>query len=166
MTILRCLLLALLVLFFPTLAGAEDFSALIDRSEVVESESASLLTEHYQFGEELLQPQDDRLTVFLTLKPFGAAIIMNELTLYLNDKPVVVHPYTESELVQFLDWSSQLVFAARIPPGLHTLRAEITVRQGKLAPMETYVFVKESKAKFIELQVAGSPVREILATDW
>lgn len=144
---------------------AEDTAALLERSQVVEAESATVLLEHYRFEESLLMPDNDRLTVFLSM-PHGARVILNEATLLLDGKPVLRHPFSVDELQSLRDRNALLFYVSRIPPGEHTIRLDVRVMQGRVVPMKTHGFVKGDPPKFVEIQIAGYDERQPFAVDW
>lgn len=156
---------ACLLFVLATFTWAGDSHALLEQSRTVETETMELLTEHYRFEEALLSPDNDRLTVFLTL-PHGARLILDSVTLVLDGKAVHTHYYSVNQLLLLRERNSQLLFATRIPPGLHTMRLDVKVMQGKVLPMKIFEFFKGNNSKFIELHIAGYDVREIFAIEW
>lgn len=147
-------------------AQAEDSENLLDRARALETGSAALLLDHHLFEEELVSPESDRLVVFFSM-PHGARVILTWLNLYLDGKQVLIHPFGVDELMLLQGRSSQLLFLARIPPGQHTLKAEVHAMQGQVKPMkEAYTFAKGKKAKFLELQFGGYPIREFEVAEW
>jgi hypothetical protein len=145
---------------------AEDSGSLLDRTRALETESAALLYDHHLFEEELVSPESDRMVVFFSM-PHGARVILTWLNLYLDGKLVLTHPFGVDELMLLQGRSSQLLFLARIPPGPHSLKAEVQAMQGQVKPMKaSYAFVKGKKAKFLELQFGGYPVREFEVVEW
>lgn len=147
-------------------AQSEDSGSVLDRARALETESASLLLDHHYFEEELVSPESDRMVVFFSM-PHGARVILTWLNLYLDGKLVLAHPYGVDELMLLQGRNSQLLFLARIPPGPHTLLAEVQAMQGQVKPMQqAYKFVKGKKAKFFELQFGGYPIREFEVAEW
>lgn len=160
------LLAAALLMFFALVVRADDVDVLLDRAMGLETESASLLFDHYRFEEDLAAPESDRMVVFFNM-PHGARVILSELTLYLDGKPVFTHPYSTDELMLLQGRNSQLLFLTRVPQGPHSLKAEAKVMQGQVRPMQqAYKFSKGKKAKFLELQFAGYPIREFEVGEW
>jgi hypothetical protein len=162
---LACWAAALLLGLSVAVARADEAATLLERSQTVETESTGLLLEHYRFEEALLSPDNDRLTVFLSM-PHGARVIMNDVTLYVDEKKVLHHVFGVQELQLLRDRSSHLFYVSRLPPGSHSLRLEVSTMQGRVLPMKAYSFTKGHNAKFVELQIAGYPVREIDVIDW
>lgn len=73
----------LLLGFFCTVSAlAEEPGKLLERTRLAESKALSLLAEHYRFEESLLQPDGDRIVVFLTI-PHGKSIIVDQVSLKL-----------------------------------------------------------------------------------
>lgn len=144
---------------------ADDSRALLEQSRAVEAEAIDALTEHYRFEEALLSPDNDRLTIFLTLQ-HGARVILDSVTLVLDGKSVYTHYYSVNQLLLLRERNSQLLFATRIPPGRHNMRLDVKVMQGNILPMKTFEFFKGNNSKFVELHIAGYDVREIFAVDW
>lgn len=148
-----------------SIVWAADSRALLEQSRAVETDAMEILTEHYRFEEALLSPDNDRLTVFLTL-PHGARVIMDSVTLVLDGKSVHTHHYTVDQLLLLRERNSQLLFATRIPPGRHSMRLDVKVMQGRVLPMKTFEFFKGNNSKFVELHLAGYDVREVFAVEW
>lgn len=162
---MACLAAVLLLGLWGAVARADDAATLLERSQVVETESTALLLEHYRFEESLMTPDNDRLTVFVTM-PHGARVLLNDATLYLDGKQVLKHFYSVNELQLLRDRNAQLLFVTRIPPGEHSIKFDVRAMQGRVLPMKPYAFVKGKNAKFIEIQIAGYEVREVFAVDW
>lgn len=157
---------ALLLLgLWSAVAQGEDSGTLLERSRAVETGSAALLLEHYRFEESLLSPDNDRLTVFVTM-PHGARVLLADATLTLNGKQVLRHYYSVDELQLLRDRNAQLLFVTRLPPGEHSIKFDVRAMQGRIVPMKPYTFVKGKNAKFVEFQIAGYEVREVFAVDW
>jgi hypothetical protein len=146
-------------------ARADDATALLERLQVLEAESASLLLDHYRFEESLMTPDNDRLTVFLYM-PHGARMILNDATLVLDGKPVLKHVFSVNELQTLRDRNALLFYVSRLPAGEHTLRLDVRAMQGRLVPMKTHAFVKGETPKFVEIQIAGYDERQPFAMDW
>ena len=138
---------------------------MLQRSRQLESATMSLLAEQFRFEENLLSPDSDRVAVFLSM-PHGARVIINQVNLKLDGETVLTYTYSASELLSFQQRSAQLLYVGRIAPGRHVLRLEVKTMQGTVKPMKDYVFVKEDKAKFVDLQLVGYQVREVFANDW
>lgn len=146
-------------------ALGSDVRGVLEQSRSIETETMTLLTEHYRFEEALLAPDSDRLTVFLTM-PHGARVILDSVTVVLDGKPVHTHHYAVNQLLLLRERNSQLLFVTRIPPGQHSLRLDVRAMQGRVLPMKTFDFFKGSNAKFVELNLAGYEVREVFPADW
>lgn len=146
-------------------ALAQDSNVVLDRARALEAEGLSLLHGHHAFEASLLSPDSDRLTVFLTM-PHGARVILNEASLYIDNKKVLQHVFSVGELQALRDRASKIFFATRIPPGQHTIRLDVQAMQGNVVPMKTHTFVKGRAAKFIEIQIAGYDYRQPFAIDW
>jgi hypothetical protein len=144
-------------------ASADD--ALQTRSRALETEAFGLLLDQFNLEESLLAPDNDRLTVFLSV-PHGSRMVLNQVVLYLNGKPVVTHRYSVDELQRFLGEATQLLYMTRIPQGRHSLRLEVKVLQGIVQPMQNYTLNKGRSAKFVDLQIAGELAREIVVSEW
>lgn len=144
---------------------AQDGSAMLDRVRALEAEAFSVLHGHHAFESSLLSPDSDRLTVFLTM-PHGARVILNDATLYIDDKKVLHHFFSVNELQALRDRASTILFATRIAPGQHSLRLDVKAMQGNVVPMKTHAFVKGRAAKYIEIQIAGYDYRQPFAIDW
>lgn len=138
---------------------------MIERSRALETEAFGLLLEHFNFEEALLAPDNDRLTVFVSV-PHGGRMVLDQVTLHFDGKPVVTHRYGVDELTRFLSEATQQIYMTRIPQGAHSLRLDIRVVQGNVRQMKTYNFNKGKSAKFIDLQIAGEPVREVAVSEW
>lgn len=157
--------LALLAFCFAAPAVAGDSTEALDRARALEAEGMSELGAHFRFEEALLSEDNDRVTVFLSM-PHGARVIIEELTLSIDGKPVVKHPYAVSELMLLQGRAEQLLYVSRLSRGEHQLKVDLKVMQGKVLPMRPYAFVKERTAKFIEVLLTGSPVRQIEVQEW
>lgn len=145
--------------------SAVESEAVLQRSRQLESATMSLLAEQFRFEENLLSPDSDRVAIFLSM-PHGARVIINQVNLKLDGESVLTYTYSASELLSFQQRSAQLLYVGRIAPGRHVLRLEVKTMQGTVKPMKDYVFVKEDKAKFVDLQLVGYQVREVFANDW
>lgn len=158
---------ALLVLGFGMAGGvlADDANAVLDRARALEADGLSLLQGQHDFESSLMSPDSDRLTVFLTM-PHGARVILNDATLYIDDKRVLQHVFSVGELQALRDRASKILFATRIAPGQHTIRLDLRAMQGNVVPMKTHAFVKGRGAKYIEIQIAGYDYRQPFAIDW
>lgn len=146
-------------------ASAADDDSVFSRSRALETEAMGILLEHFNFEESLLAPDNDRLTVFVSV-PHGARMVLEQVTLHVDGKTVASHRYGVGELTRFLNEASQQIYMTRIPAGEHTLRLDIRVLQGNVRQMKTYTFNKGKSAKYIDLQIAGDPVREVLVVEW
>lgn len=146
-------------------ASADDSIALLDRLRGLEAESVSLLAEHLSFEEGLLAPDNDRMTVFLSL-PYGARVILRSATLYLDGKAVLRHVFTLDDLELLRDRATKIFYVTRILPGEHSLKLDVQVIQGEVRPMEVYGFTKGNNAKFVHLQIGGAYVRQVVTSDW
>lgn len=146
-------------------AQAQEGTSVLDRARAIEAEGLSVLHGHHGFESALLSPDSDRLSVFLTM-PHGARVILNDATLYIDDKKVLHHFFSVNELQALRDRASNIFFATRIAPGQHTIRLDVKTMQGTVVPMKTHAFVKGRAAKYIEIQIAGYDFRQPFATDW
>lgn len=146
-------------------AHAQDGNPVLDRARLLEADGLSLLHGHHGFEASLMSPDSDRLTVFLTM-PHGARVILNDATLYINEKRVLQHVFSVGELQALRDRASKILYATRIAPGQHTVRLELRAMQGNVVPMKAHAFVKGRAAKFIEIQIAGYDYRQPFAIDW
>lgn len=162
---LAAVVLSLLGLGMAAGAHAQDGSKVLDRARALEAEGLSLLQGQHAFESSLLSPDSDRLTVFLTM-PHGARVILNDATLYIDDKRVLQHVFSVGELQALRDRASKILYATRIPPGQHTIRLDVRAMQGNIVPMKTHAFVKGRGAKYIEIQIAGYDYRQPFAIDW
>ena len=145
---------------------ADDVTALLGQARALELESTSVLLDHYRFEDDLVSSPSDRMVVFFSM-PHGTPVILLEVTLYLDGEPVAAHPYSVDNLMLLRGRGAQLFFSTRIPPGIHTLKAEARVLQGRVKAMQQpYKFSKGRKAKFIRVQFAGPVVREFDFAEW
>lgn len=145
---------------------ADDVAALLGRARALELESAAVLLDHYRFEDDLISSPSDRLVVFLGM-PHGTPVILQEVVLYLDGKPVAAHPYSVDDLMVLRGHGAQLFYTTRIPPGIHTIKAGARVLQGRVKVMQQpYKFSKGRKAKFIRVQFAGLLVREFEFAEW
>lgn len=144
---------------------AQDGGAVLDRARALEAEGLSVLQGHHAFESALMSPDSDRLTVFLTM-PHGARVILNDATLYIDEKKVQHHYFSVNELQALRDRASLIFFATRVQPGQHSIRLDVKAMQGNLVPMKTHAFVKGRAAKYIEIQIAGYDYRQPFAIDW
>lgn len=156
------LCVAACVALLPAAAHAES---VFERTRALETEALGLLLEHFTFEESLLAPDNDRLTVFVSV-PHGSRMVLDQVALYLNGKPVVTHRYTVGELQRFLGEATQQIYMTRIPQGEHTLRLEVKVMQGEVRPMQVYRLAKGKASRFVEFQIAGELAREIVVVEW
>lgn len=155
-----------MLVFLASSASADDVDVLLARSRALETESVGLLLEHFRFEGDLGAQRSDSLVVLLEM-PHGSPVILKEVVLYLDGKLVARHGYSVDELMQLRAQGTQLLYLTRIPPGLHTLRAEAKVMQGRVNSMaQPFKFSKGKKAKFLSLQFAGAPVREFEVEEW
>lgn len=144
--------------------AAETEDTLV-RSRSVETAALNLLAEHFRFEESLLSSDNDRIMVFLSV-PHGARMIMEQVILRINDKPVLTYAFDGIQLLSFQRRSVQLLYAGRLAPGDYRLRLDVKTGQGTVLPMKDFTFTKEDIAKFIDIQLVGYNVREIYAVDW
>lgn len=158
----RVAAVVLLSLIGLSVSAAES---VLQRSRQLETATMSLLAEQYRFEENLLSPDSDRLSIFLSV-PHGARVIINQVELKIDGESVLVYTYSASELLSFQQRSTQLLYAGRIVPGRHTLRLDVKTMQGTVRSMKDYTFVKEDQAKFVDLQLVGYQIREVFASDW
>lgn len=166
----RLLRVALIAGCLGLATGARDLSAagdgsVFDRARTLETEAMGLLLEHFNFEEGLLAPDNDRLTVFVSV-PHGARMVLEQITLHLDGKVVATHRYGVAELTRFLNEATQQIYMTRIPAGEHVLRLDIRVLQGNVRQMKSFTFYKGKSAKYIDLQIAGDPVREVAVVEW
>lgn len=138
---------------------------MLKQSGSLESGALSLLGEHFRFEEGLLAPDNDKLVVFLSL-PHGARIIIDQVTLKLDGKVVAGYSYSGVEMLNFQRRSVHLLHVGRLSAGEHSLRLDVKTIQGNVRTMKDFVFIKSDNPKFIDLQLAGYDVREVVATDW
>lgn len=158
-----CFWLLMLGLVGSAQAAASDL--LLQQSGGLEGRVLYVLREHFRFEERLLTPDNDRLLVFFSL-PDGAPVILTQITLRINDKVILAHSYSGAELISLQRRSTQLLYIGRLPTGEHTIRLDVRVMQGNVRAMTKYVFVKDDNPKFIEFQLAGYDVREMVTTEW
>lgn len=144
---------------------ADDADTTLAQVRELESETTSLLLEHYLFEEALLTPDNDRLMVFMSI-PHGASIILKSATLYLDGKQVFSHRYSSRQLERFLAASSQPLLITRIGPGPHRIKLEVTVISGTVNPMSEYRFSKGKTGKYVHFILAGERERSITVEDW
>lgn len=152
----------------PGVPGKPDISAptvLLEKAQKLEVDGMSLLTENYLFEESLFSEGSDRIMVFFSL-PHGARVIIDEVNLLIDGKPVAKHAYSVSELLLLQGRAVQLIYAGRIPIGDHTIKFEPTVIQGRVKTMSPYSFTKSRKPKFFEVELSGSPVRQFEVKEW
>ena len=146
-------------------AWAQGHVPLSSQLRNLEADTAALLVEHYRFEESLLAPDNDRLTVFLSL-PYGSRIILKNAALSIDGRIVLAHVFSLADLESLRDRATTVLYAGRIPPGDHVLRLDLNVFQGEVRPMRVHMFRKGPNAKFIHLQIDGSNFREVVAADW
>jgi len=125
----------------------------------------SVLGEHFRFEESLLTPDNDKLLVFLSV-PDGASVIITQVTLRIDGKVTLTYSYSGVELISLQRRSTQLLHVGHLPTGEHAIRLDVKVMQGNVRAMKDYVFVKDDNPKFIDLQLAGYDVREVVANEW
>ena len=124
------------------------------------------LSAHHRFEEALLSEDNDRVLVFLSM-PHGARVILDEITVILDGKPVHSHTYGVNELLLLQGRASQLLYAGRMSHGDHTIRFEVKTMQGKVLPMNrAFSFAKGRTAKYFEIQLVGAPARQIEVQEW
>lgn len=148
-----------------SLAGAADPLVTLERSRTLEAEGLAKLAELYRFEETLMTEDNDRVIMFLSM-PHGARVIMDELTLYVDDRPVVRDRFSVTELMQLQGRAVKLLHVTRLPAGGHSVRIDIKVMQGRINAMQPYLFTKSKASKFIEFVVTGAPVRQIDVLEW
>lgn len=125
----------------------------------------SLLSEYLRFEEELLAEDNDRVLVFLSM-PHGARVIVDEIRLSIDGEQVERYVYSAGELVALRQRATQLVYASRIKRGEHTLMVNVRTMQGSVVPMKPYAFIKGRASKFMEIVIAGLPIRQIGIQEW
>lgn len=162
---LKLVAAALITTLPAAVAGAGDSHALLDQLRGLEAKGASLLVEHYRFEEALLAPDNDRMTVFLSL-PYGARVILKNATLYLDGKVVLRHVFSLRDLEMLRDRATKVFYVSRIPPGEHSLKLDVQVFQGEVRPMAVYGFAKGRNAKFVHFQIDGADSRQVVTSDW
>lgn len=162
---------AVLMLFLGVTLGtcgalaSDDSFSILDRARKLETDGMILLGENFRFEDALVSEDNDRFMVFLSI-PHGARVIVDEVSIILDGKVVHRHTYSTSELMLFQSRASQLLYVSRLPPGEHDIRIDVKTMQGKVLPMRAYAFVKERTAKFVDVRLAGAPVRTIEVADW
>lgn len=165
-----CFFRSLLLAVFAT-AGmlrpvqADDPVATLARARAVEAAGLADLSAFYRFEDGLLAEDNDRVLIFLSM-PHGARMIMDELTVLIDGKPVLRHPYSVGELMLLQGRATQLLHVTRLPRGEHTLKVDIKVMQGRVSPMQPYTFTKERTSRYLEILLTGAPVRQIEVAEW
>lgn len=145
---------------------AADAIDVLDRARALEAEGMANLTAHYRFEEGLLSEDNDRVLVFLSM-PHGARVILDEITVLIDGKPVHRHAYGVNELLQLQGRATQLLYAGRISRGEHTIRFDVKTMQGKVLPMsQAFAFSKGRTAKYFEVQLAGQVARQVEVQEW
>ena len=158
-------LAAFVVALLSVVSPGANATDVYGQTQSAETAAISLLAEHFRFEESLLSPDNDRLMVFLSV-PHGARVIIDQVVLRIDGKPVATYAYAGTELLSFQRRSAQLLYAGRLPAGEHKLRIDVKTIQGTVLPMRDFSFTKDDQAKYIELQLAGYNAREVFATDW
>jgi hypothetical protein len=145
---------------------AGDSIDVLDKARALEAEGMSNLTAHYRFEEGLLSEDNDRILVFLSM-PHGARVILDEIAVHLDGKPVHRHAFGVNELLLLQGRATQLLYAGRIARGDHAIRFEVKTMQGKVLPMnQPFGFSKGRTAKYFEVQLSGAPARQIDVQEW
>lgn len=145
--------------------SAAEKNPVLAASRAIEAATFTLLGEQFGFEERLSSPDSDRIVVFMSLA-HGSKVIIDNVILKIDGKPVQNYAYSATELLTFQQRSVQLLYAGRIEPGQHSLRLEVKTMQGLVKPMKDYVFTKEDTPKFVDIQLSGYQAREIFVVDW
>lgn len=146
-------------------AGEPDSAAVLDRARSLEAEAMAEMSSLYAFEEALMTEENDRVIIFFSM-PHGARVILTEVVLTLNDKPVVNRPLSVGELLVLQGRGAQVLHATRLPIGDHRLRVDVKAMQGRVTPMPTFTFTKNKFSKFIQILLSGSPVRQFEVLEW
>jgi hypothetical protein len=114
----------LCALLLSCLATADAIDNEIDqlRASVAEHSSAVFALE-----QKLLHPADTRLAVFLTLTSRDS-LDLDSVELFINDKPVASHLYSDRERASLEEGGIQQLFTGNLPNGMHELKTVITAR--------------------------------------
>lgn len=81
----------------------------------------------FALEQKLLHPADTRLSVFLTLASRDS-LDLDSVELFVNDKPVASHLYSERERGSLEEGGIQQIFTGNLPNGTHELKTIITAR--------------------------------------
>lgn len=144
--------------------GAQTPST-IERSLRLEAEGDALLLQHHAAEKALTAPDQRRLSVFLSAEA-GAPLLLEEAQLWLDGKVVARHRHQDSESARLLGGAVQALYLGAIDEGEHGLRVEIKTRQGKVAAMSEFRFLKGASPRFVELRLGAGPTRSIRASAW
>jgi hypothetical protein len=154
------------VLFVGSASGSEpDSAAVLDQARSLEAEALAEMSSLYAFEEALMTEENDRVIIFFSM-PHGARVILNEIVLSINDKPVVSRPLAVSELLVLQGRGAQVLHATRLPIGDYRLRVDVKVMQGRVTPMQTFTFTKNKFSKFIQVMLGGAPARQFEVIEW
>ena len=147
-------------------ASAETGVSSLERVRALHAKGTAVLLGHQRLEDSLLFEDNDRLVVFMSV-PSGGKMILDEVVLFLNGQEVVRYPYSGAELLKFQGRGEQVLYATRVPPGKHSIRLEAKMIEGRMKPMtKPYTFEKGRGGKFVEVQIVGSPDREVQVSDW
>lgn len=146
-------------------ASEPESASVLDRARELEAEALADMASLYAFEETLMTEENDRVVIFFSM-PHGARVILSDVVLTINDKPVVSRPLSVGELLVLQGRGVQLLHATRLPVGDHRLRVDVKVAQGRVTPMQTFTFTKNKFSKFIQVMLGGSPVRQFDVIEW
>lgn len=137
----------------------------IERSLRLEAAGAALLLDHHATESVLLTPDVRRLAVFLTVEA-GGPLLLDEAVLWLDGKVVTRHRYHDEDAARLLAGAAQPLLVGAVGEGEHGLRLEIKARQGKLATMSEFRFLKGPAPRFVELRLTAGATRQVRANAW
>ncbi|MDF0750435.1 AraC family transcriptional regulator [Marinobacter sp. 71-i] len=117
-------MLAFIFLAVGSNASAGSLDSDIDR---LKADVAELSQTLYELEESVLYPVDTQVAVFLTLSN-REGLDLDSVELYLNDKPVASHLYTDRERDSLKQGGVQRLYIGNLPHGSHQLKAVLTAR--------------------------------------
>lgn len=138
----------------------ENLNALVSEAEKIKKEIISINQELYKFQEELLYPTNTQLAIFLSYSE-KTAFVLDSIEINLDGKLVSSALYRDSEIDALKKGGIQRVYLGSLSDGKHKLSMQFN-GQGQneryFRRKKVLNFVKEEKARFIQLIVSDNNV--------
>lgn len=113
--------------FVMAMASSAHASSLDDQIQRLTADITRHTANVYALEQKLLHPVDTRVVVFLSLTD-NDALELDSVELFVNQKPVTAHLYSDTERRSLGQGGVHQVFVGNLSDGSHTLRAVINAR--------------------------------------